>query len=354
MSIKYFPQHFRRTRSYAATLPTVLAGMSKSSVAVREMEHATTDAIGREYIKNLDRALSPSAAYLQLISSGAFLTEGLAAQSHAQFEINGKHIFDVDSFLVAELKDSDGDEITIADLKPQFLNFYVHVGAQDDIVFAGGVIFEGAYVLVDPISWRITLCGRRPGKWWDRPSDVHTLRLPSVIFQSPLNVAIEEALDIDRKDLFAAQAGMSGNSATSPSMNTAVDLALKSHFESTDALKKAMNLIAQVLAYVASYGEDSREGWQDETPEKMRMKADSNANQKERERNESKLTSMGFWRVFKVGKDFSAANLAANQSMSRAPHSRRAHWRNQAHGPRHSLRKLIWIYRTRILGREVP
>lgn len=345
MHDRFFPQHFRRTRVYAAHLTNTLSSMGGIRAGRGKVESAVMDAITREFA--MTKASKASIAdYMTLLTSGAMVSEGFAAQSNAEFDLNGRRVYDVDPFLVAELRNSDGDEITIADLHPEFRAFYVHVGPQPDIVF-GGVVFEGAYIVVDPIAWRITLCGRRPGSWWDRPADVHSLRLPAEIFHSPLGEAIDEALDIDKRDLQAAQEKMISQS---PPMRFAVEKAMRGHDEAAEALKQALNLCAQVVAYVTSYKEDMVEGWQDGTPAAMQEKVETAPTPKERERNRSKLTAMGFWRVIKVGLDFHRAHQRAEESGAREPHTRRAHWRNQAHGPRMSLRKLIWIYRTRVLG----
>jgi hypothetical protein len=348
MPDRYFPQYFRRTRIYAASLTNNLVSMGGLAAGPGKMESTVMDAITREFAISTSPARASTADYMTLLTSGAMVSEGFAAQSNAEFDIHGRRVYDVDPVLVAELRDSDGDEITIADLRPQFRAFYVHVGAQPDVVFGGGVVFEGAYIVADPIAWRITVCGRRPGRWWERPADVHSLRLPASIFHSPLGEAIDEALKIDKDDLMSAQAKMVRQS---PEMSHAVLHVMKGHDEAASAMKQALNLCAQVLAYVISYENDREEAWQEDTPVKMKEKADASASAKERERNRSKLTSMGFWRVIKVGLDFRRAHKRAEESGTREPHTRRAHWRNQAHGPRMSLRKLIWIYRTRVLGR---
>jgi hypothetical protein len=136
-------------------------------------------------------------------------------------------------------------------------------------------------------------------------------------------------------------------------MADAVGKSMAAHDEAAPALKSALNLCAQVLAYMVSYGDDSLDEWQDDTPVKMREKAENSVSKKERERNLSKLTAMGFWRVIKVGRNFQRAHQFAEEGGTRSPHTRRAHWRNQAHGPRMALRKLIWIYRTRVLGAQL-
>jgi hypothetical protein len=353
MTPRFFPQHFRRTRPYSTLLVTKLTGAKRSGVPLKSLDGIVAETIAQDVtnqkggVKANRDPHSMLDEYMGLLKSGAMISEGFAAQSNAQFEIEGSVVFDVDPVLVAELKDSDGGEIAIADLKPASDAFYIHLGAQEDIVFNGNVVFEGAYILPDERSWRITICGRRPGPWWDRPADVHTLRLPPGVFQSPLGDAIDEALAVDRADLMSAHQQLVTNFGTA---TTAIEKALAAHEASTDALKKALNLCAQVLAYIVNYDDDKEHAWQDDTPQKLREKADGADTQKERERNLSKLRSMGFWKIIKVGHQFGNLHLAAALAGTRAPHSRAGHWRRQAHGPQMSLRKLIYIQRTFVTG----
>jgi hypothetical protein len=341
MSPKFFPRFFRTSRDYAAELPSKLTFAATRGESIQQLTGIAIDAVMREAIEKAQLN------HVDFVSSGVMSSEGFAAQSYSQYMISLGAIYDIDPFLVGELKESEGDEITISDLKPPQRVFYLHFGSQSDIVFNDRVIFEGAFILVDPLGWRITICGRREGHWWDRPADVHTLRLPPEVFQSPINDAIEESLRIDFNDLVVAREALAQRM---PSMSKAVDVAVKSNEDSSFALKRAMNLCAQTLAYMTSYHDDMNESWQDDTPLRLREKAESAPTKKERDRSESKLRSMGFERVCHIGKLIAKAQRDAISTGTMMPHTRRAHWRNQAHGPHMSLRKLIWIHRMRVMS----
>ena len=61
---------------------------------------------------------------------------------------------------------------------------------------------------------------------------------------------------------------------------------------------------------------------------------------REQARARSKLWSAGFVPIERVGLRFER-EFTLERSVSQ--HIRRGHWRNQAHGPGFSLRKLIWM-----------
>ena len=111
----------------------------------------------------------------------------------------------------------------------------------------------------------------------------------------------------------------------------------------------ALQLLGNALAYVSAYPEDVREQWQPGTPEAIVIKAGRAG--KEGVNAASRLFSMGFRRVRRVGEDFEVADEArGGGGGAKSPHWRTGHWRHQAHGPQMSLRKLIWIRPMRILG----
>ena len=60
----------------------------------------------------------------------------------------------------------------------------------------------------------------------------------------------------------------------------------------------------------------------------------------------SKLWALGHTRVQVLGEEF--------EHQAQSGQGVAAHWRRQAHGPSLSLRKLLWIRPTRVLGEGVP
>jgi hypothetical protein len=351
---KYFPQHFKQKRGYSKAVTSDLVGARLKGAKFLETRDAAAEMIVCEYvakttgIKTAKKERAYLDGYLKLVANGTLVTEGLGALNHMEFELNKSVIFDVNQSLVAELKDTDASELTINDVDPPFPAFYINVGPQDDIVFNGSVKFEGAYIRTCGADWLITICGRREGCWWDEPSDWHTLRMTNETFALPLPQAIELALGIDRQELIDRH---NETVTVIPQAAGLLKSILAKHDASTDALKKGLNLCVQVLAYIVSYHDDQKTGWQDDTPVKMREKADAALSPKERERNQSKLQSMGFWKVIKVGFEFGRAHLEAVRSGERVPHSRDPHWRRQRYGTGLAFTKLIHIGRTFVAGK---
>lgn len=350
---KYFPQHFKRTRGYHKAVTEQIVGQRKNGAMYLDLIGTASKLVAFDYVAKVygEKGTTDKVVLLkgfqELVSSGMLFSEGMGAMNHGDFELSGSVVFDVNPSLVSELKDSDADEISISDVEPPFPAFYLHVGPQSDIVFNGSVVFEGAYIRCSGGDWSITICGRRPGNWWDDPADWHTLRLTAETFDLPLPLAIDRALEIDRDDLIKRQSESNRQSAVSDEYVSSV---LVKNDASARAMKAALNLCVQILAYIANYRDDQKKEWQEGTPEKMREKADAAPSVKERDRNESKLRSMGYWKVIKVGFEFGRAHLEAARAGERTPHSRRAHWRRQRYGQGFALSKLIYIQRTFVMG----
>ncbi len=112
------------------------------------------------------------------------------------------------------------------------------------------------------------------------------------------------------------------------------------------------------MAYLTAYPGDARFGWEIDAPAKMVAKLSQG--EKEARRTASKMKSLGYLQVHRVGLDFQQsveaieaahAHAAADgEHPSRRPHWRRGHWRHQAHGPQRAQRKLMWVRPTRVLG----
>lgn len=346
MQPRYFPFYFRRTRGYARQLTRTLLELKQQGKDFDALAQAVISAVARDALSQ------PNMSVARLVEEGIITSDGMAAQTHAQYEIHGNHIFDIESSLTQALSHSHSGDLTISDLASPYGSFYLHFGVQQDLVFNGNIVFEGVYVLTDPASWRLVLCGRSTGPWWRYPAEVHTLRLPPSVFGLPLDQAIDMALDVDRIDL--AQARQKLHADLSPglpdSIDASVNILLQAHTLSTPALKAAMRLTAQTLAYMTAYPDDTREGWPVDTPSSLLVKTGPTVKPKERERNLSKLKSLGFLPVQHVGQAFAEAFHQSEQGHTISPHWRSGHWRHQPYGPQNSLRKLIWIHPTRVLG----
>lgn len=113
-----------------------------------------------------------------------------------------------------------------------------------------------------------------------------------------------------------------------------------------------MRLVVNALCYVTAYPDDIATVWPSRAPEALKIKA-STGQGREVMRARSQLAALGYVPVLLCGQQVeeqrqrigASASLGAGHPVT---HWRRGHWRNQAHGPGRSLRKLIWVMPMRV------
>lgn len=107
--------------------------------------------------------------------------------------------------------------------------------------------------------------------------------------------------------------------------------------------RESLRLIVNALCFITAYPEDIEVQWPQATPKKLLSKTVGTF--RESRRTKSKLASLGYIPIHLCG--LKIRKIAAEESaFPKKPiqgHWRRGHWRNQAHGPKLQLHKLIWI-----------
>lgn len=265
-----------------------------------------------------------------------------------QWAVSGKLIVEVSPLLTEALSHSDlGDMVLsdVFDLKAPAC-FYVHFGKSCGIRFEEDTVaMEGAYVYAHPESLRVVLCGRLPDgtpvldTWRER----YDLRVPSTLYGLPADEAIDKALALDLADLKSV-AEKTGNALF-------LEKLAQRQQCNHPAWGKALRLVLNLMAWKKAYPSDSEERWPDEAPTSLVSQA-SQPSRKQQDRARSKLWSIGWLPVTRLGIGFSRRFEETFNGSHASPvrHWRNGHWRNQAHGPSFSLRKLIWIWPT-LVGR---
>ena len=151
--------------------------------------------------------------------------------------------------------------------------------------------------------------------------------------------------------------------ATKKEFEGVLELEREVRTDNTETVLECVRLIANSLLYIAAYPEDATPGFQDDFPNGFREKIERSEG-KVRERTIAKARSAGYNLITRVGTVFERELAKAGELLSaggangaKSPHLRRAHWRRQVYGPRNSLRKMIWVRVTQVLGgadRERP
>lgn len=343
----YYPQHFRNTRPYAKSF---IAGM-EDLVRVGAANPKTAYDLSARLIGATYRECGIALSSPQF-NARNYTVENQAALMYAEWTQRGSAVYSFKEALTQALMATGVSQVTIAELQFPFHCAYFHFGPQPELTLQSGAAVTGAYVMWVPgQALRLSLTAPLPAecKWSDRWAEVYDLRILAPHFGKDIESAIEQALVDDIEDLRQAAKTLasSGNphvSAGAASTNRFIE----AHTANKATLSRCFQLITNALCYLTAYPNDALTTWQDDTPQKLRTKVDT-APAKEASRAASKLEAMGYRRVRHIGGEFSDASAHAEAGHV-APHWRRGHWRSQAHGPQQTLRKLIWLQPTRVLG----
>lgn len=346
-SAVYYPQHFRSTRPYLKSFSVGLDELIKErrlnpKTSQNLSGRSVAEAYGKEGVD---------------ITNAKFNTQGFSVESQAalmygQWAHAGAPLFSFKTELTAALRATGVGEVSIGELHFPFDCAYFHFGPQPGLTLQSGAAVTGAYVMWTPgQALRLTLTAPLPpgATLCERWTELYDLRILASHFDENIELAIENALADDVEDIKqAARILANGSAERAEAGALATQMFLEAHDANKETLARSFQLLTNALCYLTAFPEDSSSGWQDSTPEKLRVKADT-APAKEAARALSKLNAMGYRKVQHVGTEFSKA--AQNPDVGHmTPHWRRGHWRSQAHGPQMSLRKLIWLRPTRVLG----
>ena len=348
----YFPQHFKDSRPYFTK------GLVEKMLEAGERggHRAASDVLLHAI---LDTAAGAGVSAQSLMENNFLPIESAAASTLVQLTGDGTPLYDIEPGLLEALAHSDVGDMRLADLRTPNRLYYLHWGPQPDLLLHGKHPVEGVIVASFARDWRLMLTARTGEGWMKTEARDHfVLRFPEAVLDLPFEEAVEQAIAADKEDFRSAYStyvdSMAGSSLKlGPDL---VDKLEREHDLNAPVLAKALALAGNCMAYLAAYPGDERFDWEPDTPKSMLLKLKRGG--KEAARTESKIRSLGFLQVHRVGLEFQTAVEAAavrRESLGGThaapdPHWRRGHWRHQAHGPQFSQRKLIWMRPTRVLG----
>jgi hypothetical protein len=127
-----------------------------------------------------------------------------------------------------------------------------------------------------------------------------------------------------------------------------VPTALQNIADKRPLLHQSLQLIVNTLFYLSAMPEDIRDDWESDVPQAQRdqLNAEKTGTRKAAE---NFLANQGYVKVKMVGQQYaeSANAIAVSDEISSgrsvSMHLRRGHFRNQPYGPKHSLRKTVFI-----------
>ena len=259
----------------------------------------------------------------------------------AQYELNGREIFDLDAGLIEQVRETELGDATLEGWHPPFDAFFVRFGKQDAIKIAFDDDFEfldGAFVTVTSygenerwIKFGFTTC-KTDGTAVTLPGYVIDLNPAEQLM--PIDEAIGHALCRKLSELpvdETVEEGIRGiNSFRRAEVQDAADL-----------LRMGAQLLVNALFYLESVKgcSASRGPGRDVPPDAHGRWLQSN--EQARRKHGSRLTAEGYALVRMVGREFGVGRAAGGNTIS--AHWRRGHWRMQHHGPSNLLVRRIWI-----------
>lgn len=329
----HYPLHYALTRPYArAALKDVQLG--QESAAALDV-HGIASRRVLSYLQ--ESGWSP-----KQLSVFAQETQGLLVW--LEWALKGQELWTVAPELSAAFERSDCGDLRVMDVLEGRGRgtVYIHFdekGLTPLKLNDSGAILEGAYVVYYPESLRVVLCSRLSPNCdvSIRGNERYDLRIPSAYLELPADEAIELALEDDIKDLDNAQAQLKERGAD-PGQAALLKERMVNY---APAFKQALRLVLCALAYRKAYPEEAEDGWTPGAPARMTRMAEAGT-PKEKARAKSKLWAQGHIPVLCLGESFHVEETGDAQSSVRL-HWRSGHWRHQAYGQGHTLRKLLWI-----------
>lgn len=334
----HYPLEYATSRAYARSALKELQSLTPGQLSTK----AATDIAAKHVLLHLSK-VGWSPDKLSVMSQE---TQGLLMW--LEWVSKGKNLVSVSPSLSQAFERSDCADMGISDVLPQNEEVvYIHFSGQLESPIEISHLaqpFEGAYVAVHKEALRIVLCSRCKDtagaldKWQER----YDLRVSHQHFGLTADEAVAYALAEDLADLRNARATLSQKS---PSLSAEADLLMARMQEGAEAYRRALSLVLNALAYRKAYPSDTLAQWTPRAPANLVKLATTGA-PKQAQSAKSKLWQLGHLPVVCLGEQFSAPPCEEGAGVKM--HWRRGHWRHQAYGEGHSLRKLIWLQPVRV------
>lgn len=270
----------------------------------------------------------------------------------AQYELNGRQIFDVSENLTELLLNTDVKDCTLSGLNLPYDGFFLRFGKQDSIKTPWDKdegtfeYVDGAMIAVTPYDANgVTGMRLKIGLSTVKENGVGVLTSGYFLDFTPnellLNVdsAIDRAIERRRLDI-----GNTFNAIGSQMMGAIGDRLINSMEEGSELARKTMPLVINALFYLESLPTLPPEGPGRDTSSELVSKWNSSKPDRQYKL-KSQLKANGYTVVRLVGREIETPEVDASETgASKRPHWRRGYWReNQAYGPKNSLRKRVLI-----------
>jgi len=372
---RYHPERFRAFYSFADTvgkiyrhevdlqsgMPTLDRFNEIQGIIISEFNKQTM-----RYPRKLTLDSSPSALVMEATVS--------LVTAYGRFVQSGRQIMKFPPELTEMLSQTDISDIPLDEIKMPYVSQYLYFGPQPNLELEPGWQVDGAYVetrgLPGDICITVTAVPddhNLSRLWFVCPEPEYLQNFCQKFRKMSLATAVDTVLS-DTLDSLKRKLNKAGGDITEqvksdfhnagekfPDGVRLRDVSPQTARVGLTQIKhrhpiycSSLQLVVNALCYLTAYPDDVMTVWPEETPASLKNKVEHGKG-KEAVRAKSKLASMGYVPVHICGKNLirqiEAANIK-NEGKLLSTHWRRGHWRNQVHGPKHSLRKLIWVMPT--------
>lgn len=308
--------------------------------------------LGNKYYKNKEEPLNIIMrelniflkAYLNIrgyeYSKILALSELPITEAYAYYFKGGRVIYDIHSSLIHALAHTDVDKLTLSTIPTIQQSFYLHFGEIGDILPECGSI-EGAYV-----SW-VTYATTRTLQVCLVKSKTSSLpvQMTNIMDEMPtvfhIDVSETGKLISDQiEERIADKAEQTKDFKLDEQFKNATDRGIRIL---TTTFSK---LVVNCLFYLQAAQDDVEERWDDRAPYDLVNQSLNAVKIGTRNTADRTLTNQDYIKIKLVGRKFARTmptDSTKGEGGHKSTHMRRGHFRNQAYGAEHSLRKIVFI-----------
>lgn len=355
---RYHPERFEH---YSG----IVTGPTRPTQEIRSTTVEDFQMLGNAVVRQIN---SSAARYplRQRVKHPQLQSKDLAGQVELSLSVQnyrraGSQMFDFPPSLVGMLANTDVDQVPLSMLTLPYTAQYIHFGPQADLQLKPGFFVEGAYVyrpFDGALAITLTSVPATPqisAEWSFNPAPGFTQSYSPEVIALSVGEAVDTVLSekmaelIKQRDAGAerlspdmqAQAREAGLGEFSWVGHKTASATLAGLPAEAEVYRQALRLVVNGLAYITAYTDDVKSEWVPGTPATMIQKTQRPG--KEGVNAKSKLEAMGYRLVHLCGQGLSSQTRGAAGDRKVATHWVRGHWRNQAHGPGRTLRKMIWV-----------
>lgn len=341
----YAPLRYEATRPYSVRIGEQYLRYAGMTLTARN-KHLVHD-IAPAMRKAMRTAGKPFEGNSILAEVNNFLCFG-------EFIKGGRVIYDLHRKLTEALAATDVEDLPVSLLPKPADSLYLHFG-DADLKNEGCGDIEGAFV-----SWR-SIAGE-PETLNIYLATKHAFASPFFWKEENIEIGNGSMIDIEDKSMNMLDC-----------LQKSIDLVHKNHIEDTtemedryfretgekiklpqvsvpegflESVQAGAKLVFKCLLFLSSNADDHYYDWDDRAPRDIVHSANHGEKEGTRKTAERTLSNRDYLKIRFVGRKFAESSTFINPEHSgskKSKHVRRGHFRNQAYGPEHSLRKVVFI-----------